>query len=263
LVFFLLSGADLLLTHHLLKSDGGVGEANPVARACLEHGGWTCLAAFKAGAVVLTVGATTLISRSRPLMGRRILGFSCAALAVIVAYSGFLSVRVAWFGPFGNALPLRKLEQEAARVEAHRQKVLAYRVRCSQLASELKAEDKDVLTAALELLRLLPDRVCLDTLRALYPGRSDLECLAASLIEDVAIEMGRSDRPDADVIERLLADYRYSFDTQPPWSADHLLRHARGEQFPKGDQREQPRRDALAAAADARLHEVSARSKPE
>src|SRR5215831_6550499 len=90
LLFGLLSLADLFLTLRLLAHSGAVYESNPLARWWLARHGWLGLACFKAATVLVVVGLAGAITRRRPRAGGRVLGFACAALALVVCYSSVL-----------------------------------------------------------------------------------------------------------------------------------------------------------------------------
>jgi uncharacterized paraquat-inducible protein A len=90
-LYVLLSGLDLILTHRLLTHNGEmVYEGNPLARFWLHHYGWAGLATFKVLTVELVAVVSLVVSLSSPHLGRRILIFGCLVLLVVNAYSGFL-----------------------------------------------------------------------------------------------------------------------------------------------------------------------------
>jgi hypothetical protein len=90
-LFVFLSMADLALTGELLHSShGSIYESNPVANWWLNAYGWPGLVGFKLFIVLFIVSLVALISRLRPKTAGRFLGFACAALTVVVIYSGNL-----------------------------------------------------------------------------------------------------------------------------------------------------------------------------
>ncbi|HET6573349.1 MAG TPA: DUF5658 family protein [Fimbriiglobus sp.] len=100
-LFALLSVTDFVQTYALIAdSDGGVYEANPVANAWLEQHGWGGLAAFKAGAVAVFVGAAALLLVRRPNAGAGVMALGCAALFAVTVYSGQLLAN-----PYRSAVP--------------------------------------------------------------------------------------------------------------------------------------------------------------
>jgi hypothetical protein len=86
-VYALLSAADLLLTFTLLRLNVFAYEANPAAAACLERHGWSGLALFKLGGVLLFTGAVFLILRRRPGVAAAVVTFGCTALLAVTFYS--------------------------------------------------------------------------------------------------------------------------------------------------------------------------------
>ncbi len=87
-LYAFLSLSDLFLTYQLVHgSHGEVYESNPVASAWLVHFGWYGLAAFKLLAMSLVAMIAITISVYRPETGGRLLGFACAAVAMVVCYS--------------------------------------------------------------------------------------------------------------------------------------------------------------------------------
>src|ERR1051325_3071411 len=90
--FALLSAMDFALTRHLVQDSAGAYEANPVANWLLHRHGWGGLALFKVGVGVLVAGVAAFIYGYRPQAANRLLIFGCAALTVVVAYSGALAV---------------------------------------------------------------------------------------------------------------------------------------------------------------------------
>jgi hypothetical protein len=90
-LFAVLSLADLFLTWRLVAATGGqIYESNPIANWWLTRLGWLGLGMFKLFMTVTVAGLTVVISRFRPQVGGRVLGFACAAVAVVVAYSCYL-----------------------------------------------------------------------------------------------------------------------------------------------------------------------------
>src|SRR5262245_28676349 len=90
--YALLSAADFALTHHLLAGSGSAYEANPLANWLLQRHGWDGLAFFKVAVALLFTGLAAAIYWYRPRAAMRLLVFGCAALTIVVVYSGTLAV---------------------------------------------------------------------------------------------------------------------------------------------------------------------------
>ncbi len=91
-LFTSLSAADLCITGSLLQQDGSsFYEGNPIANAWLNAYGWVGLIVFKAMAISIVIGASALISLSRPKVGGLVLLFACSVVAGVVLYSCSLS----------------------------------------------------------------------------------------------------------------------------------------------------------------------------
>jgi hypothetical protein len=182
IMFVLLSLADLALTWWLLSSSaGGVYEANPLANWLLARHGWLGLAGFKTAMVVLVIGLVGLIARTRPRAAGRVLGFGCAAVAVVVLYSASLC---------GAGLVSRWDEQaEVARkcAEITRQSTAmhrqgdAYRAVLQELADDVSADRCGLREAAKHLAATEggKDQHWLQALARLHAGRTPQESLAA------------------------------------------------------------------------------------
>lgn len=90
-VFALLSVTDFVQTYALIvRGEGSVYEANPIANAWLENHGWTGLAAFKLGAVAVFAGAAILLAFRRPRAGAGVLALGCLALLSVTLYNNRL-----------------------------------------------------------------------------------------------------------------------------------------------------------------------------
>jgi hypothetical protein len=87
-LFVALSACDFVFTYLLVEGGGGeVYEANPVAAGWLTDHGWLGLAAFKAAAVLVVVGAVGLIARRKPAVGVALACLGCLATAVVNLHS--------------------------------------------------------------------------------------------------------------------------------------------------------------------------------
>src|SRR5262245_61081854 len=129
-VFAVLSAADFALTRHLLHTSGGAYEANPTARWVLEQHGWSGLAVFKLGAVLLAASVTALVYCYRPRTGRRLMAFGCAVLTLVVGYSAALAV--------SRHAPLGGLELEMASAERETARLNKAKVQCDHYAIVVK-----------------------------------------------------------------------------------------------------------------------------
>jgi hypothetical protein len=144
-LFLLLSVVDLVLTAHLLLSgEGQFYETNPLARWFLVEFGWTGLTFFKLGCALLVISLSIVICRYRPRTARHVLGFGCATLALVVAYSGSLAAYVTVDSEYSEQAELRTLENH----NRHLDQVLSELKGYLHLKRQLRA---DVLTGRLGL----------------------------------------------------------------------------------------------------------------
>jgi hypothetical protein len=86
-VYALLSATDWMMTYALLRIHPGAVEANPMAAACLEQYGWNGLALYKAGGVLVFVGAVFLLARRRPAVAVGVVAVGCAVLLSVTVYT--------------------------------------------------------------------------------------------------------------------------------------------------------------------------------
>jgi hypothetical protein len=87
ILFVLLSATDWVMTFALLRLHPGAVESNPVAAACLEQHGWAGLALYKAGSVLVVVGAVVLVARRRPVVATGVVTLGCVVLLAVTSYS--------------------------------------------------------------------------------------------------------------------------------------------------------------------------------
>ncbi len=86
--FLLLNLFDLYFTWRLMRSEASVVyESNPLARKCLEAGGWYALVAYKAALVGLVSVAIVVVCRAQPRVGQRLLTGACVIVGCVVLYS--------------------------------------------------------------------------------------------------------------------------------------------------------------------------------
>ncbi len=81
---------DWLLTRLLIYPGSHAYEMNPIASGVLSACGWSGLAWFKATCAGVVLGAGTIIGRRNPTTARRLLGFGCGVLLIVVCYSTYL-----------------------------------------------------------------------------------------------------------------------------------------------------------------------------
>lgn len=91
-LYALLSITDWMMTYTLLRMHPGAVESNPLAAACLERYGWDGLAFYKAGGVLVFVGAIGLLIRRRPPVAAGVVALGCAALLWVTAYTHTLII---------------------------------------------------------------------------------------------------------------------------------------------------------------------------
>jgi hypothetical protein len=219
-LFGLLSVADLLLTWGLLQSaDGQVYEGNPVARWWLAHYGWPGLTTFKIGTALLGGGLCGIIFIYRPSMGRKILLFACATLAVVVLYSSSLAgyLKVPCKGSARD--PLRLAKEKEDRLDQELSHFHAYLTLKPQVSAALIAQRLS-LTEALKIIAgsdVAKNAWHLRALRMYYPGRPDMECLAANLVEYTVSTLDDYPSLAEQVARRLEAEYRACFGGPVPY----------------------------------------------
>jgi hypothetical protein len=220
-LFALLSGLDFLLTWYLLGGhDGAAYESNPLAAWLLARGGWLGLAAFKAATVLLVGGLGLVIFRHRPRAGHRVLAFGCAALAAVVLYSGYLCQRArhpaAGLDP-DEAAPLLS---QADHLAAARQRSLAYKKRLARLTDQVRRRQCTLAEAAahLAVTEQGRDPAFLRTVQVIYPGLSDAECLALSVLNNVAPEATATTTTDRQLRRALEAEFLALYGRPAPTS---------------------------------------------
>jgi len=181
--FIALSLSDLASTWWLLERSGRVVcEGNPVADWWLSHYGWPGLAGFKASMVLLVICVTTIISRQRPRVASRTLGFACATLALVMLHSVALG-RAAqtpeeFVEDFNN-----DLEECNRQARVRTGNILAYFRLLAEVTHDVSAGNATV-PQAVERLANSPrakDGDYLQTLVRRYPGRSLRECLSIEI----------------------------------------------------------------------------------
>jgi hypothetical protein len=221
-LFLLLSLSDLSLTWLLVERGGGaVYEGNPVAGWWLSSYGWAGLAAFKALTVLVVVGLTALVSRTRPRSGGLILSVACSVLALVVGYSCYLAGGGA--GAADEPDPAQLAEE--ARIEAEWHRSEEYRATIDQLSADLVA-GRCSLTEATAQLGSTPkaqEPGWLRHLHVYFPETSDGECLAISLSMHTLMSV-RNDPAEAEhLARRLEQELTASFGESPHWDYRRLL----------------------------------------
>jgi hypothetical protein len=176
---------DLALTCYLLRaSSGHIYESNPLAQWSLARGGWGGLVTFKLALLGLAMAVIAWVGRCRPAVAARVLTFSCLATLAVIVYSCSLLRSI----PRHGVRPLRDLATLAAEgrgFDEQLRQLKAYRLVLSQAAEELLAgrSTLDEAVARLAATKHGQDPAWLNHLRRRYPGRSDLGCLAATLLD--------------------------------------------------------------------------------
>lgn len=81
-----LSLADLLITHHLLRTHPKFYESNPIARLVFVRWNIAGMAVFKFALVAFVVTVGEVVERKRPGLGRFVILTGCAASTLVVAH---------------------------------------------------------------------------------------------------------------------------------------------------------------------------------
>jgi hypothetical protein len=227
LLFALLSVADLALTRRLLGAeDSAAYESNPVAAWWLARFGWVGLTGFKAATVLTAAGLVAVICRRRPRAGHRVLAFACAAVAAVVAYSGYLCDttrrQTAGLDPAESAALLA----EAGRVDEARRRVRGYAEARDVILEDLRARRCGLEEGVSRLAATGQGRdpAFLRGAGARHPGYSAAEYLAISLISHIeagAAESGADAHLTADLVAEFQAVYGR---TAPSWLTDRAGR---------------------------------------
>jgi hypothetical protein len=171
----------------------------------------------------VAAGLGVLIYLRRPPTGHRVLAFACAAVAAVVLYSGYLCDAVRR-RPAG--LDLRDeavLVKEAERLDAACRRSMAYRAVVVGVARDLCAR-RCTLSEGVERLAATEqahDGAWLRRFRTFYPGYGNEECLAASLINHVDMEL-RNAPADRQLTHDLEAEYRALYGREAPPLRDDM-----------------------------------------
>jgi hypothetical protein len=226
--FALLSAMDFVLTRYLLQDSGGAYEANPVANWLLQRHGWSGLAAFKIAIGALVAGVAAFVYGYRPRAASRLLIFGCAALTVVVAYSGALAVARQARGHLDPEVA-REMQKEERLTNAL-EDVTEYRAVLEEVTTQLKAETMTLSDAVDQIVTTdkANDPDYLNTLHYIYPGLTDRGCLAASLVQNT---LGTIDAalPGARRTSRRLLSALYTLcGTDSPTSFHPILRRLDG-----------------------------------
>jgi hypothetical protein len=238
-LFVLLSLADLALTCWLLGRSGGqVYEANPVASWWLTQHGAAGLACFKGAVVLLVLGLAVVISRSRPCVAGRVLGFGCASLVVVLGYSATLC-RAALRTPEERKEAIRaEMEQHLAQVNEHTRAALRAREPLRVLLADLRQglrEGRYTLRQAADLLADSEpgrDPGWLRVLAQVHHDRPQAERIGAFVLQNfVGVEGGQSQQA-RQIALRLEKEYRAVYGSAPP--TDVAAQHRPGPGWPTG-----------------------------
>jgi hypothetical protein len=225
-LFLLLSLSDLGLTWLLVARGGGlVSEGNPVAGWWLTHYGWGGLAAFKFLTVLVVVGLTAVVSRSRPRSGGLILSVACSVLALVVGYSCYLVGGGARAAAEADSPEVEQVRAKAAELDREWDKCEEYHLALEQLSADLAAGRRSLndATAQLSSTRQGRDASWLHHLQIQFPNGSDAECLAGNLALHTIL-LAQDDPAEAErLARRLEQDLTASFGESARWDYRHLL----------------------------------------
>jgi hypothetical protein len=209
--FFVALGlADLLMTCYLLGAAPRLFfESNPFARWWLDRWGWAGLAGFKAATILLTLTALAVVARRHPRVAGHVLCFACVGTALVVIYSGTLAFAT-------RGLPqVKALAEQGRQMDAQLRPLQEYCHLLSRLSDDVRAGRCSVADAVARLAATEQARnpTWRAQLRRQYPGRSDAECLAASLLQslepptpdDVFTSWATASPPKAPIMEAVRA----------------------------------------------------------
>jgi hypothetical protein len=180
-LFALLSGADLVLTCHLLHLGGGeVYEANWLAGWVLARYGVAGLAAFK-GAVVLVVGLLAgVVALSRPRAARGLTTFGCAAVGGVVLYSVVLWARLDQQPGPSSHQDLALARQKGLELDEYARERAAFSAFIEQESRALAAGRRTLrkVVTILATSAAARDPRIMEGYRNGLESKSDAECLA-------------------------------------------------------------------------------------
>jgi len=216
-LFVALNIADWFLTWHLLQHGNGQAyESNPVANWCLSQFGWVGLGLFKLGAVLSCGVVVVAISAFRPETGRRILTVCCTLVAAVVLYSGLLVHRLEVDGD--SEEELASIEQRQESMESERERNWTYSQLVMHLGDDLVARRCTLRDAAARLAETPKghDAEWLRNLHEMYPGHSDLECLAANALEHAVASRRDNMWQVYRLIHRFNREFHHYFGTGAP-----------------------------------------------
>jgi hypothetical protein len=182
--FLLLSILDLLLTLHLIGGSTQVYESNPIARWFFDLYGWLGLTAFKVILVSLVLSLIVIIYRNRPRTARRLLAFGCAALVLVVAYSGTLAGYVASQSELSDHTELSALKRHNLQLDRLLKSAQHYLHLKQQLGLEVVAGRKSLSEAVQELVASRHvDPAWLSVVRSHHPELTLEQCLALNFVK--------------------------------------------------------------------------------
>jgi hypothetical protein len=215
-LFGLLSLADLLLTGWLLqRPEQSVYEANPLASGVLALWGWPGMVALKLAAVLVACGAGLLLFRRRPRAGKGVFVFGCGITGVVVLWSGCLALGLEESD--SRLFSAERIRAEAETLELKRVQAVEYHECLDRIAEDL-AGSSCTLAEGVERLAGTSqgsDPSWQQTLRCIYPAKTDRECLAINIIRlTLDLVSGRSDTER--LSERLAGEYRRLFGRELP-----------------------------------------------
>jgi hypothetical protein len=222
-LFVLLSLIDLILTLWLLGNSGSqVYEANPIAKWCLESHGWRGMAFYKGAVVLFVLGLSAVIVRYRPRAARRILGFGCASLTLVVCYSTALC-----------QTPFRTSEEESRqRLENMNGETQAWNQKRAKMLALLRELRKGILGERCTLREAVHRLATSDqgkvssVLRSqiqIYPGRPVAQAIAAFVISHIVSTLKQDPHSAAQLAGRLVREFEKTYGSAvPKMLADYL-----------------------------------------
>jgi len=208
-LFVLLNLADLLMTWYLIeRSKGIVYESNPLAAWWLQTGGWLGLAAFKAGVVLLAGSLILIVSLQRPHLGHGALGLSCAVVAGVVFYSGWLAGVSR-----SHEEQLQEMVTQKDLLQEEGERLLAFRNTLIRLTDDLIA-GRSTLKKAVQHLEQSTDAQLPLSLQGTWRSKSaqsQEEWLARILMNRVCDSSGSDAQKAREALGRLKAEYHEQF----------------------------------------------------
>jgi hypothetical protein len=209
-LFGVLGTADLVLTAWLLRQhEGGVYEANPVARWLLETCGWPGMILLKLASVLLAGGVCLILWRRRPQLGRRVFAFACGITGIVVGYSGCLAVALEADSSLDAAAEARAMQAQRQHLDDRLAAQVEYQAVLTAVCQDLVDGNCGLAAAVARLQDTTQGRDpgWMKSLHVFWPDNTDAECLALSLLRHVSLLA----KDDTTTAGRLTGEYRELF----------------------------------------------------